>query len=139
MPRVSPVAAIEKYLSRLLEQRKKHIRMITKHQQALDTIEQTFARLGIKIEEEGRRLRRTAGRPRTGQRRRRKKFRMTGEESVLAFVKKHGRPTAKEVNEHWKKEGRGGKADNTLSKLVKEGKLKRIPAEDARGSRYVLA
>ena len=71
-----------------------------------------------------------------GTRKKRATFERTGEESVLAFVKYHGKPTAKEVNEHWQAEGRGGKADNALSKLVKENKLKRVSAPGERGSRY---
>jgi len=66
------------------------------------------------------------------------RFNRTGEDSVLAFVQSHGNPTAKEVNEHWQSEGRGGKADNALGKLVREGKLKRIKNKEGRGSRYRL-
>ncbi len=66
-------------------------------------------------------------------------FELSGEDSVLAFVKSAGNPSTKEVNEYWTAEGRGGKADNTLTKLVKEGRLKRVKAKDVRGSRYKVA
>jgi hypothetical protein len=59
---------------------------------------------------------------------------------VTSFIKSHGHPTAAEVNAHWRKEGRGGKADNALSKLVKLGTLKRQAAKSGeRGGRYVVA
>src|SRR3954454_8670817 len=59
-------------------------------------------------------------------RKRRGSFEMSGDESILAFIKSAGTPTTKEVNQHWKGEGRGGSADNALTKLVKMKKLKRI-------------
>lgn len=71
--------------------------------------------------------------------RRRGKFSVSGEQSVLDFVKSHGKPNAKEVNAHWSKEGRAGKADNALTKLVKLGSIKRVDVEGERGGRYELA
>jgi hypothetical protein len=75
-----------------------------------------------------------------GKKRRRKRgsFKTTGEQSILEFVKKKGKPTGREIEVAWKGEGRGGPAANTLSKLVKDRKLKREPLEGQRGSRYVL-
>jgi len=75
----------------------------------------------------------------TGGKKRRKRrgsFTMSGDESILAFVKSAGSPTTKEVNQHWKGEGRGGSADNALTKLVKTKKLKRINIKGERGSKY---
>lgn len=71
-----------------------------------------------------------------GKRRRRGRFEVSGEQSILTFIEKHGSPTTKEVNAHWKGEGRGGSADNALTKLVADKQLKRIPLEGQRGSRY---
>ena len=65
--------------------------------------------------------------------------RMTGAQSVLHFVETKGGATTAEVNAHWKRQGRGGTADNTLSKLVREYRLIRQPVRSARGSRYTLA
>lgn len=76
--------------------------------------------------------------PRRGRKRRRGKFEVTGEQSVLSFVKSERNPTSREIEEHWKSEGRGGPAAIMLSKLVKEDKLKRTPLEGQRGSRYSL-
>jgi hypothetical protein len=54
-------------------------------------------------------------------------------------VKRKNNPTGREIESHWKGEGRGGPAANTLSKLVKEKRLKRQPVEEGRGSRYSLS
>ena len=56
----------------------------------------------------------------------------------MAFVKAHKNPKTKDVKKFWADEGRGGTADNALSKLVKEKKLKRIPLQGEPGSRYAL-
>lgn len=74
-----------------------------------------------------------------GKRRGRGSFAKTGEQAVLDFVKSAGQPNSKEVNAAWTKEGRAGRADNMLTKLVKEGKLKRVTVKDERGSRYKSA
>lgn len=77
--------------------------------------------------------------PQRGGRRKRRTFATSGDESILAFIKKAGSPTTKEVNQHWKSEGRGGSADNALTKLVKIKKLKRINTPGERGSKYSIA
>lgn len=79
------------------------------------------------------------GRGRGGRRRKRGNFSMSGDESILAFIKKAGSPSTKEVNQHWKSEGRGGSADNALTKLVKLKKLKRSSVKGQRGSQYSVA
>lgn len=71
--------------------------------------------------------------------RRRGSFGISGEQSVLEFVTQAGTPSTREVNVHWTNEGRAGKADNALGKLVREGKLKRIQQKGERGSRYEVA
>jgi len=68
----------------------------------------------------------------------RRSFTTTAAESVLEFVKKNGGATTKEIQKNWKSERRGGTADNTLSQLFKDKKLKRTPLKDQRGSRYTL-
>ena len=69
----------------------------------------------------------------------RRKFAITGDESILAFVRRKGNPTTAEIHAHWKSEGRGASADNSISRLFKEKKLKREPNKQGRGSRYSLA
>jgi hypothetical protein len=79
-----------------------------------------------------------AGPVRRKRRRKRARFSMSGEESILAFIKANKKPTTQDLKKHWSSEGRGGTADNALSKLVKERKLKREPLDGQRGSRYLL-
>jgi hypothetical protein len=71
-------------------------------------------------------------RPRRG----RSNYKQTAEEMVLSFVGQHKSPTGREINQHWKSQGRPWSADVTLGKLVREKKLKRSPLEGQRGSRY---
>lgn len=69
----------------------------------------------------------------------RQKFAVSGDQSILNFVRRKGNPTTAEIQAHWKSEGRGASADNSLSKLFREKKLKREPHKQGRGSRYTLA
>jgi hypothetical protein len=74
-----------------------------------------------------------AAKPRPG------KFAMSGEASILAFVKSKGNPVGRDIEAKWKSEGRKGRAINAVSKLVREKKLKRTPLKGERGSRYSIA
>src|SRR3954451_14245604 len=57
--------------------------------------------------------------------RRRGKFEMTGEQSVLQFISGRVSPTTAEINEHWRGEGRRGVANVILLKLLKQGLIHR--------------
>jgi len=74
-----------------------------------------------------------------GRRRSRGSYATTGDDSVLAFIKANRSPTTKDIKAHWASEGRGGTADNVLSKLYREKKIKRLPLPGERGSRYAVA
>jgi hypothetical protein len=130
------------------------------HVEAIERIDATAAQYGIDLEAiSGRGGRKKAAKKKTskkaarksaskktakkgaskkGARKKRGRFAQTGSESVLAFVKQHGRPTTAEVNKHWQKEGRGGTADNTLSQLVKGGYLKRVQVRGESKRRYQM-
>jgi hypothetical protein len=69
----------------------------------------------------------------------RRQFAISGEQSILNFVKSKSSPKGSEIESHWKSEGRKGRAINLISKLSKEKKLKRIPLKGERGSRYSVA
>ena len=69
----------------------------------------------------------------------RKKFALSGKDSILALVKAKKNPTTQDLKDHWAAEGRGGTPDSDMSYLVKEGKLRRAPHKEGRGSRYLLA
>ena len=148
MPKLSPATELSKTINKLRSERNELATRIAE-------IDKLFTDLGIStgasdVPVKARRGRKpgsknavpaaaVAAAP-TGKRRKRGSFEKSGEESVLEFVTAAGKPNALEVNEHWQKEGRGGKADNTLSKLVKEGKIKRLPAKEGeRGGRYAAA
>jgi cell division septum initiation protein DivIVA len=115
------------------------------HQEAVTRIDQMLERVGHALESK------PPGRPRgvnhslateppvRTRRRRRGKFAVSGDESIIAFIKERKNPTTKDLTKHWASEGRGGTAANALSRLVKEKKLKRTPLEGERGSRYSLA
>ena len=75
----------------------------------------------------------------TAKRRGRKQFAMTGEQSILAFIKARRNPTTREVNAQWKQEGRGGTADSLLSEMAKAKKLRKKPLGGRLGSEYSLA
>jgi len=113
------------------------------HLDEIAKIERIFDSYGIPVEEAGRGRR--GGKARRGKaagrrgKRKRGSFKLSGEESVLKFVARTKNPSTADVNKHWKKEGRGGKADNTLTKLVQEGRLKRAKKKGERGSRYSVA
>lgn len=133
----------------LLQQRQQHMDAVSRIDATLGEIEKL---LGLTVN--GRRRGRPPGRPRAdagaaaapagaprGRRRGRRKrgsFETTGEESIINFIKSNKNPTTQEVKAHWASEGRGGTADNALSKLVREKKIKRIPLEGERGSRYAV-
>ena len=70
-------------------------------------------------------------------RRKRKKYALTAEQLVLGLVQGKGATTA-EINRAWRDGGRTGRADNTLNKMLKDGKVKRTPLKGQKGSTYTL-
>jgi hypothetical protein len=81
----------------------------------------------------------TIGKMGRNRKRVRRKFAVSGEQTILNFVKNKSNPIGKEIEKHWTSEGRGGTAANLISKLVKAKRLKRTPLKDEQGSRYSLA
>jgi DNA-binding transcriptional regulator YiaG len=69
-------------------------------------------------------------------RRRRVSGGQTAEQFVLSLLGSGKATTSSEINRAWRKAGRAGRADNTLSLMVKARKLKRARLKDERGSRY---
>ena len=134
-------------IQELLEQKQKH-------SEALNRINEMLSRIGSMLGGgNGSSVRRGPGRPPAsastaapgatpGPRRRRRKrgkFAMSGEDSIINFIRDHRNPSTSEITAHWRSEGRGGKADNALSKLVKLRRLKRQAIPGERGSKYVIA
>ncbi len=65
-------------------------------------------------------------------------YQQTAEAFIRSLIKSRKANTSGQINQAWKAAGRGGKADNTLSRMVKEGALKRTKLKGERGSRYSL-
>ena len=110
------------------------------HVNAIAQIDDAFAALGLHAVQPKRR-----GRP-VGvsskpmkKRRRRRKFKTTGAESILAFVKAAGAKgvVGGQIAKHWKAEGRGAGLYGLLGQLVKGKKLKRQKIKGQKGSRYL--
>jgi hypothetical protein len=144
MPTTTSPAGVARQLQSLLEERQKHATAIEFIDQTVREIERLLAGgvagAGRAVGAGNGASRRPRGRmARAGNgRRTRRRYSMSGEESILAFIKKHGSPTTQQIKAHWQSERRGGTADNALTKMVKEKRLKRKPLEGARGSTYEL-
>ena len=121
------------------------------HQDAIEKIDKTLADIsallgtGPAVAKAGRK---PAAKPSTAAapapkpakgRRQRAKFAVSGEQSILAFIKLNRNPTNKQINANWTQEGRRGSAANLLSKLVKAKQLKRKPLGGKLGSEYSVA
>lgn len=113
------------------------------HVKAIDAIDSTFEQLGMNVAS-------MVAKPRRGRPAKTKfvqptiksakrgpgTYALTGEESVLGFVKANSGCTTAQVNEHWIGEGRSGMASNTLAKLVSAGKVTRKNLKGQRGSTF---
>jgi hypothetical protein len=140
MPHPTATASLTDRIQQLLDQRQQHADAIAAIDKTLEQINSLLGGVGP-----GRRpgpepsaMPSAAEQP-AKRGRRRQRFAISGEESVLAFVKEQGKPTSQEIERQWKAEGRKGRAAKALSKLTREKKLKRTPLQGQRGSRYTLA
>lgn len=77
-----------------------------------------------------------AGEPAAGGRRKRGTFGQTAEEMILGLLAGRKVLTTNQLAGAWKKAGRGGSVDNTLSRMAKAKKLKRTPLGGKKGSEY---
>ena len=126
-------------IEQLLQERQEHREAITRIDQMLERVSNALETRSSPGRPRGENHFSEAKQPLRTRRRRRRKFAVSGDESIIAFVKDRKNPTTKDLTKHWTSEGRGGTAANALSRLVKEKKLKRTPLEGERGSRYSLA
>ena len=60
----------------------------------------------------------------------------TAEEFIMSLVKSRKATMTGEINAAWKRSGRAGKADNTLSLMVAGRRLKRTKVKGVKGSKY---
>jgi len=149
MPPTS-TADLSSRIDQLIQQRQQHVEAA---EQLTATIEQIASLLGTSLG--GKRRGRPPGRPRLNPvgaapapaaatpgrrrgRRKRQRFEISGDESIINFIRSHKDATTQDIKKHWASEGRGGTADNALSKLVREKKIKRFPLDGQRGSRFAV-
>jgi hypothetical protein len=141
-------ADLSSRVDQLLEQRQQHLDEAEKLSATISEIERLLGVAGNGSRRRGR----PPGRPgttlasaigtassspgRKGKKRGRGRYEMSGEDSIIGFIKTHRNPTTQDVKKHWASEGRGGTADNALSKLVKERKIRRTSLIGQRGSTY---
>jgi DNA-binding transcriptional regulator YiaG len=71
-----------------------------------------------------------------GKNRQRGKYSQTAEQFIAALVDGKKAITSAQINTAWTKSRRPGKADNTLSRMVKMRSLRREPVKQGRGSSY---
>ena len=119
------------------------------HLDAIAQIDAAFDALGITMPKRKKRGRKpgkkkavgTISKKKAAKKAKRKKFRMSANELVLATIKKADAKgiTSAQVNRAWKAAGRPGDAYNTLGVLFKEKKIKRQKIKGAKGSQYWLA
>jgi len=150
MPTTDPDIEISKRIQILIDQRQQHADAFAAINQTLSAVGAALGTVSSKGQVQpaaaapkkrrgrppGVRSATPAPAPRKG-RRSRGSYATTGEESVLAFIKINKKPTTSEIKAHWASESRLGTADNVLSKLFREKKVKRTPlGKGIRGSRY---
>ena len=129
----SNVTELARLITRLQQERQEHVEAIAK-------IDEAFSALGIEPRKSrrGRKpklLAKTAGAAGKGKRRRRK-FAQTSEQFIAGLLKGGKKLSTGDLNKEWSKSGRKNRADITLGKMVKEGKLKRHKIKGERGSMY---
>ena len=109
------------------------------HLDAIAQIDEAFAALGLHAVRPAKRGRvpRTTAKP-MRKRRQRRKFKTTGAESILGFVKAAGSKgaTGVQISRHWNAEGRGAGCYVLLGQLVKARKIKRQKLKGQKGSLY---
>jgi hypothetical protein len=134
MAKSPAVATLAKLVKQLQAQRQEHL-------DAIAQIDAAFENLGMGegAASPGRKKAKNGRRKTTGKGRGRKKFKMTAEEMVYDLLKKNKTLTTGQINKQWTKAGRGGNADNTLSKMTREKRLKRTNIKGLMGSEYRLA
>jgi hypothetical protein len=95
---------------------------------ATGTFDQMMARMRAALSA----AERSAGQSKRGE------FALTGEQSVLMFVRDHKDATTHQLRDHLASEGRRGSADSIVSKLCRAKKIKRAKLAGGRGSSYRL-
>jgi len=124
--RKSAVGELNKMVKSLRDQRQYHL-------DAVDQIDAAFDGLGMNGQAK------TNGHaPGARKPRQRSKFKLTAEEMIAQLLKGKTMTTG-QINKRWTRAGRGGNADNTLSKMTRENQIRRTNMPGVMGSQYRLA
>ena len=132
-----PESDLAEKIRQLQADRQQHAQAINEIDQVLNRVENALAELrGMRPS--GRITHDLTSASAGGERPRRhyQKFELTGEESVLEFIRRQGSPSTAEINANWHAEGRTGVANPILARLLKRGLLERELDPTVRGSRY---
>ncbi len=146
------VDGVQSRIQKLVDDRAAHQKAIESIDATLEQISRALGSLGAGVIAGPRRMGRPPGsgskaslpavakpKGKGGGRGKRGRFAQSGDEFVLSVVERQPNINTKALNSAWTSAGRGGTADNSLTKLVKEKKLKRTPIEGQRGSTYAIA
>lgn len=132
MPRLGSTEQLGRAISQLRSQRQQHARAIAE-------IDAAVARFGIKLDGTAKRGRPAGVSGATKRRRKRGRFKETAEQFILGYIKANPDATTAQINQAWQGARRGGKPDNTLTKLTKSKQLTRTKVKGGRGSTYRTA
>jgi hypothetical protein len=132
------IPSLENVIAKLVSERKKL-------QRKLGEIETVFKKFGIRVADSGTKA--FGGGKKSGavakakgtKKRKRGKFKQTAENYILGLLKGGKGLTTAQINARWKKVGRGGGSNVTLSKMVKDKQIKRTSKKGVRGSTYSIA
>jgi hypothetical protein len=115
-------------IRQLLSERARHVRAIDEIDKVIGRIQEMLVAFELRSPQSE-----------AWSRRRYQKLELTGEESVIEFVRSCDNPSTAQVNAHWKSQGRLGVANPILARLIKRGVLRREDDPSVRGSRYRLS
>lgn len=133
MARFTPIVTLDKALGSLVKQRQDLVEKLAK-------IDAIFAKYGISPSKAAPAAAvAVAAQPAARKGRKRRKFPQTAEAFILGMLAGGKSVTGSDINAAWTAAGRSGRADNTLSLLFKDKKIKRTPLKEGRGSKYSAA
>jgi hypothetical protein len=140
-PKPGPETDLADKIRRLQADRAEHAQAINEIDKVLGRVENALHALKEMTSKSGQTASDQAADIDPSQRPRRhyQKFELTGEESVLEFIRNGQNPTTAEINANWHAQGRTGVANPILARLLKRGQLEREIDPTVRGSRYRLS
>lgn len=130
---MSETVSLPERIQQLVRERKQHAGALARIDKTLGEINKL-----VGLPAAGAQSAAAAAKPQGQKRRKRRKYPITGEQSIIELIKQRGGASTSEIRKHWAADGRGGTADNVLTLMVNAKKLKRTPLKDQPGSKYTL-